>query len=144
MTSSPRIHSVYVPSDGPKHADIMVVGEAPGKEEESQGRPFAPREGRGPMNAGDLINSYFLNRCGIDREEVYYSNLCKYRPHKNWFRHCLQTPQLEEGLKELVEEIEQVNPKVIIAAGAWRHRTPVGAGGSGKSWRFRCSKFYSF
>ena len=119
MTSKPLVHSTYVPSDGPKYADIMVVGEAPGKEEEEQGRPFAAREGRGPMNAGDLINSYFRNRCGIAREQVYYTNLAKYRPYKNSFRNLLDTDQLAEGLVELTEEIQQVNPKVIIASGAW-------------------------
>ncbi len=112
MTSKPKVHSIYVPSDGPKYTDIMFVGEAPGKVEEGEGKPFVGR-------AGDVVNSYMLDRCGLKREHIYYTNLAKYRPERNQFFNLLDTPQLEEGLQELKEEIEQVKPTVIIAAGAW-------------------------
>ena len=118
MPTLPKLNSVRVPSDGPDNADIMVVGEAPGKEEEEQGRPFAPRE-QGRMNAGTLISRYFLDRLGVRRSDVYYTNLGKYRPHGNDFKHYIGTQQLEQGLQELKEDIERVNPNVIIAAGAW-------------------------
>ncbi len=112
MTSAPKINSTYVPSDGPRTCNIMVVGEAPGKDEEMDGRPFVGR-------SGNILNSFFADRLGLTRDQFYVTNLCKYRPHKNDFKHCLETPQLEEGLKELREEIEQVKPKVIIAMGNW-------------------------
>jgi uracil-DNA glycosylase len=112
LTSAPKINSTYVPSDGPKHCDIMCVGEAPGKDEEREGRPFVGR-------AGNVVNCFFADRLGLTRDQFYMTNLGKYRPYKNDFRHYLDTPQLEEGLKELREEIEQVKPKVIIAMGNW-------------------------
>jgi len=112
VTAALKIHNTYVPSDGPKHCDIMGVGEAPGKDEEREGRPFVGR-------SGSVLNSFFADRLGLSRDDFYVSNLSKYRPHKNDFKNLLSSPQLEEGLKELREEIAQVNPKVIVALGAW-------------------------
>lgn len=113
-----KLSTIRVRPDGPLDAKIMVVGEAPGKEEEMQGRPFAPRE-QGRMNAGNLINRYFQDRWGVPRSEIYYTNLGRYRPYKNDFKHYLGTEQLEEGLEELRTDIARIRPNVIVAAGNW-------------------------
>ena len=118
MPILPKLSKIYVPSDGPDDASIMVVGEAPGKEEEETKKPFAERE-YGRMNAGTLINRYFRDRLGIPRSRIFYTNLCGYRPHKNDFKNCIDTEQLKEGLKQLRADILRVNPNIIIAAGAW-------------------------
>lgn len=107
-----RVYDTYVPPVGPKHTDIMCVGEAPGKQEEKDGEPFVGW-------SGSLMTDYFRNDCGLSREDIYLTNLARYRPYKNQFKWLLDTPQLEEGLRELSEEIEQVDPTVIVAFGAW-------------------------
>ena len=118
MPTLPKINSRKIPSEGPDDAKIMLVGEAPGKEEEEQGRPFAPRE-HGRLNVGTLVNRYFSDRLGVPRSSIYFTNIGKYRPHGNKFENYLDTPQLEEGLAELKADIERIRPNVIIAAGAW-------------------------
>jgi uracil-DNA glycosylase len=61
-----------VPGEGPADAYLMIVGEAPGKEEDLEGRPFVGR-------AGKLLNE-MLAAIGIKREEVYVTNILKCRP----------------------------------------------------------------
>jgi DNA polymerase len=93
----------------------MVVGEAPGAEEEREGVPFVGL-------SGSLLNRY-LERHGVfrnfdsNRFDVFATNLCKYRPYKNEFRHLLDSRELEEGIEELKAEIEEVDPNVIITLG---------------------------
>jgi len=108
---SPSIGVTHVPSEGPDNATAFFVGEAPGGEEAARGSPFIGR-------AGDLLIRY-LDRNGANRNSVYLSNLCRYRPPRNKFEALLDTPQLEEGLAELQREIEHVNPNCIIALGSW-------------------------
>ena len=116
-----RVRTKYVPAHGPRDAEIMIVGEAPGAEEEQYGKPFVGR-------AGQLLNEY-LGRVGIRRDmrpehDIYYSevfatNLSKYRPDQNRFANLLGSDELEKGIDELREEILDVDPAVIIACGGW-------------------------
>ena len=116
-----RVRTKYVPSHGPRDAEIMIVGEAPGAEEEQYGKPFIGR-------AGQLLNEY-LGRAGIRRDmrpeqdvfysEVFATNLSKYRPDQNRFANLLGSDELEKGIDELREEILDVDPAVIIACGGW-------------------------
>lgn len=112
---SGRIRTTYVPAHGPRDADIMLVGEAPGAEEEKQGIPFVGR-------SGELLNRY-LERHGVfrnfdlDRHDVFATNLCKFRPYKNKFNYLVGSDELDAGLEELKKEIEEVDPNVIIALG---------------------------
>lgn len=101
----------YVPSEGSKPSKILIVGEAPGSNEELEGRPFVGK-------AGQLLTRY-LGRLGVQRDEVYLTNLCHYRPKGNDFKNALGSRQLDEGLEELAATIETVNPNVIIACGNW-------------------------
>jgi len=106
-----KIHDVYIPPVGPDDADIMVVGEAGGKDEEEQKEPFVGK-------SGNLLDRYG-QRNGLRRERMFLTNLCKYRPYGNKFNNLLGSDKLSEGLEELAEEIKRVNPKVIFAAGGW-------------------------
>jgi uracil-DNA glycosylase len=106
-----KIHSKRVPATGPIDAKIMLVGEAPGREEESQGEPFVGR-------SGELLTRY-LSRLGLSRSDVRLENLCKYRPSGNKFHYLLDSEELEIGLEELRESIRTGKPNVIVAMGNW-------------------------
>ncbi len=100
----------HVSGEGNPNADIMFVGEAPGEEEESSGRPFVG-------NAGQVFNE-LLAHCGLVREEVFITNVIKVRPPNN------KVPRLKElGLSvddfidELYDEIQAVQPKIIVPMG---------------------------
>lgn len=102
-----------VPFEGPEDARIYFVGEAPGADEEEQGRPFVGR-------AGKFLERY-LNRAKLDRSEVRLANLCGYRPPANkfsWLR-ANKPELLEESIAELLEDIEKTNPNVVVPLGAW-------------------------
>src|SRR5574337_1269796 len=64
-----------VESSGPPHARIMIIGEAPGEEEEKLGVPFVGA-------SGNELNR-MLREVGIKREDCYVTNVCKYRPAGN-------------------------------------------------------------
>lgn len=92
----------------------MIVGEAPGATEEQEGRPFV-----GP--AGKMLRN-FLNRAGIDPDEVYLTNMCKYRPPVNklekWFhKGGLPHDVVLHGMMELQEDIQRIRPHVVVACG---------------------------
>jgi len=102
-------------SDGPADAKLMLVGEAPGAEEDRQGVPFV-----GP--SGQLLNA-ILASVGIAREEVMVSNTVFWRPPGN------RTPTTQEAAvcKPFIERlIELVDPKVLICVGAPSAHTLLG------------------
>lgn len=91
---------------GDRGARLMVVGEAPGMEEDRQGEPFVGR-------AGMLLNA-MLRAAGFARSEVYIANLLKCRPPHN------RDPSDEEAgrcLPYLRRQIELVAPEVILCVG---------------------------
>ena len=101
---------------GPLDAKIMVVGEAPGSEEDNQGLPFVGQSGQ------ELTR--MLHDAGIPRAQCYLTNVAKYRPPGNDIAHFFldkkQTkpgPQILEGIRELVQEISAVKPNVVVALG---------------------------
>lgn len=104
-------YACYVPHEGPQDARILVIGEAPGADEEAQGRPFVGK-------SGSLLERYF-SRLRVPRGEVFFTNLCKFRPVKNEFKRLLGTQVLDEGLREVRDEIESVNPNLIVLLGNW-------------------------
>lgn len=108
---SSLVSDIYVPSVGPRNAKIMLVGEAPGGNEEAEGEPFV-----GP--AGQFLERY-LNRVGFQRPQVFLTNLCKHRPKGNKFELLLNSPELNLGLAELDQEIKEVQPNLIVALGNW-------------------------
>jgi len=88
-------------------ADIMFVGEGPGADEDEQGEPFVGR-------AGQLLNN-MITAMGIKREDVYIANVVKCRPPGN------RTPERDECDTcgpFLMQQIETVKPKIVVALGA--------------------------
>ena len=91
---------------GNPDADVMVVGEGPGAEEDKQGEPFVGR-------AGKLLND-ILKAIKFERSEVYIANIVKSRPPGN------RTPTAEEMdacFPYLDKQIELIKPKLILALG---------------------------
>ena len=91
---------------GNRAADWLVIGEAPGKDEDQQGEPFVGR-------AGQLLNA-MLQAIGLQREQVYIANILKCRPPGN------RDPQAEEALRcrpYLQRQLELLEPKAILAVG---------------------------
>jgi len=95
---------------GPKDAKIMIIGEAPGTEEEKHGQPFVGTAGR-------LLDNC-LSRAGLRRNEIYITNVVKVRPPGNKIERLYEIGiKTEDYIKELQEEINEVNPNVIIPLG---------------------------
>ncbi len=93
-------------ADGNPEAEIMLVGEAPGREEDLQGKPFVGR-------SGQLLDR-MLGAIGLDRTKVYIANTVPWRPPGN------RTPSPSEVavcLPFLYRQIELVAPKVLVALG---------------------------
>jgi len=91
---------------GDEQASLMIVGEAPGAEEDRQGIPFVGR-------AGELLTN-MLRAIGLAREQVYIANILKCRPPGN------RNPTVEEAAAcapWLRRQIELVSPQVILAVG---------------------------
>lgn len=92
--------------DGDPDADIVFVGEAPGKQEDEQGLPFVGASGR-------FLNE-MLEAAGLVRSEVYITNIVKYRPPNN------RDPLPDEKAAfwpYLLRQLEIINPNVIITLG---------------------------
>lgn len=105
-----RTHTV--PGEGHAYADILFVGEAPGADEDTQGRPFVGK-------AGQLLDK-IIGACGLNRDQVFIANILKCRPPDN------RDPKVEEiaqCMPYLVQQIELIQPKVIVALGAHAART---------------------
>lgn len=101
-----KLSNIYVPPEGPLKAKIMLVGEAPGKEEDQQGRPFVGRAGR--------LLDVLLLRAGTSRGACWITNVVKYRPERN------QAPtwkEIDRYRPDLLKEIKMVKPKSIVALG---------------------------
>jgi len=91
---------------GDHNADWLIIGEAPGAEEDRQGEPFVGR-------AGKLLNSMLL-ACGLQREQVFIANILKCRPPNN------RDPKPEEIVacsSYLREQIDLIQPKIILVVG---------------------------
>ncbi len=91
---------------GDHNADWLVIGEAPGADEDAQGEPFVGR-------AGQLLNAMLL-ACGLKREQVYIANILKCRPPDN------RDPRPEEVVScesFLMRQIQLIQPKLILAVG---------------------------
>jgi uracil-DNA glycosylase len=92
--------------DGSPDADIVFIGEAPGKNEDQQGKPFVGA-------AGKFLNE-MLAGIGLKREDVYITNIVKYRPPNN------RDPLPEEKqafLPFLRTQLEVIKPKLVITLG---------------------------
>jgi len=94
--------------EGFDNAEIMIIGEAPGRDEDMQGRPFVGL-------SGQLLDK-ILDACGFTRREhVYISNIVKCRPPDN---RVPSPAEAEICLPWLLNQIEIINPKIMILLGA--------------------------
>jgi uracil-DNA glycosylase family 4 len=101
-----------VPGEGSACGRIAFVGEAPGADEDAQGRPFVGR-------AGKLLDKIIV-AMGLKRSEVFIGNILKCRPPEN------RDPRPEEIIKclpYLQEQLEIIKPEIIVALGAHAART---------------------
>ncbi len=92
--------------EGSAYAELMFVGEAPGRDEDIQGRPFVGRAG--------MLLTRLINKMGFERDEVYIANVLKCRPPNN------RNPLPDEIVScrhFLRRQIELIRPKVICALG---------------------------
>lgn len=95
-----------VMGDGDIDADIVLIGEAPGKKEDEQGIPFIGA-------AGKFLNE-MLKEAGMERSDVYITNIVKYRPPNN--RDPLPSEK-KEFLPYLVRQLDVINPQIVVTLG---------------------------
>lgn len=119
-----RLHenrSRAVPGEGPGHARILLLGEAPGAEEDASGRPFVGRAG--------LLLERALESAGLRREDVFITNVVKCRPPEN------RSPRGDEVRAchpYLLRQLGTLQPAVIVTLGGvslralFPHRPRVG------------------
>lgn len=107
----------YVPAIGPKDAKIVILGEAPGKNEASVGQPFVGKSGK--------LLTHLLAQAGILREQCYITNVVKERPPGNDISSYIdlkrKNPKVSDKgqhyLRLLEGELRKLNPNVIVPTG---------------------------
>ena len=99
--------TLAVPGDGKSSARVMLIGEAPGREEDETGHPFVGAAGR--------FLDHVLEGTGINRDDLFITNIVKCRPPNN------RTPRVGEveacTSNYLFEQIELINPALIMLLG---------------------------
>lgn len=103
---SATAHTVCMLGSGPRKAKVMIIGEAPGREEDERGVPFVGK-------SGSLLND-LLSIAGLDRDEVFICNAVSCRPPEN------RTPgkrEIAACKKWLDYQIAMVNPRFIVTLG---------------------------
>jgi len=101
---------------GDAEADLMIIGDAPGAQEDRKGLPFV-----GPI--GQMLDNMLKHVLGLERESVYISNVVKCRPPNN------RAPEPEETATcrpFLMRQIDAVKPKVILSLGSPAAQTLLG------------------
>ena len=94
-------------SDGNPKSNIMIVGEAPGANEDEEGLPFVGR-------AGALLDK-MLAAINLDRKKVYISNIINYRPPEN---RRPTDDEIKLYLPLITKHIEIINPKILVLLGS--------------------------
>ena len=102
--STTRKQTVF--GSGQQQADIMIIGEAPGAEEDRQGQPFVGR-------AGQLLTN-MLRAIGLQREQVYIANILKCRPPGNRDPKPTEVAACQAYLNR---QIDLVQPRLIVSVG---------------------------
>ena len=95
-----------VPGEGPANAELMLIGEGPGMNEDKQGRPFVGA-------SGQFLNE-LIAQAGYKREEVFIANVVKCRPPGN---RDPQPVEIDACADYLNRQIAVINPKVIVTLG---------------------------
>ena len=116
---------------GDPHADLMIVGEAPGADEDKSGEPFVGR-------AGQLLDK-ILEAVLFKREEVYITNILKSRPPNN---RDPEPAEVEAHIPILYKQIALVKPKMILAVGKSAGNGLLGRSSSLGSLRGKFNDYY--
>src|SRR3989338_1048339 len=94
-----------VPGEGNPDAEVVFIGEAPGRNEAESGKPFIGR-------AGKLLRS-IIKEIGVDEKEVFITNPVKYLPLKG----TPSTEDIKHGKTHLERQLKIINPKIIVLLG---------------------------
>jgi len=94
-------------ADGDQDAQVMIIGEAPGKTEDKLQKPFVGR-------AGKLLDD-LLKHIHLNRTKVYITNVVNYRPDKN---RKPKSDEIDEFKKTLFKHVDIIRPKLILLLGA--------------------------
>jgi uracil-DNA glycosylase family 4 len=95
-----------VPGEGNPQAEVVIVGEAPGASEDRSGRPFVG-------SAGRLLDR-LLEAAGLEREDVFITNVVKARPPKN---RDPRKPEIAHHLPWLLAQLEIIGPRIVVPLG---------------------------
>src|SRR3954469_20075218 len=109
-----RTRTKSVPGEGPADARVMLIGEAPGWNEDQQGRPF--------VGAAGKFLEELLGKAGLRRSDVFITNVVKSRPPGN------RDPLPDEIVAcapFLVRQIEVIDPEVVVTLGRFSDGTVV-------------------
>ena len=115
VQTSPYQEKTIVFGEGAENPALMMIGEAPGGDEEKQGRPFVGKAGKNL--------SAFLEVVGLKREEIYISNVVKLRPTKESpktgkaVNRPPSTDEIAFFLPYLLKEIQVISPNVVVTLG---------------------------
>jgi len=109
---------------GNRTAEWMLVGEAPGAEEDARGEPFVGQAGRLLDN---MLAALGLGRRGADRDAVFIANVLKCRPPGNRNPEPREVQECEPFLQR---QIELVNPKVVVVMGRFAAQSLLGSDAS--------------
>ena len=121
----------FVFGSGNHNADIMVIGEAPGADEDAQGLPFVGK-------AGQLLTK-ILESINLKRDEVFICNIIKCRPPEN---RRPMSDEVAECLPYLLKQIELIKPMFILALGATAVESLMGIKGKMADIRGRLIDFH--
>lgn len=106
IKATPDLSKRVVPGEGPDDAIAMIIGEAPGEQEDKEGRPFIGK-------AGQLLRST-LEAHGLSPDQVYITNIVKSRPPGN------RTPtqeEIEAHIGYLIAEYKRIKPTHVLLLG---------------------------
>jgi DNA polymerase len=103
---------------GDPHADLMFVGEGPGRDEDLRGEPFVGR-------AGQLLTEIIEKGMKIRRQDVYIANVVKCRPPNN---RNPEPGEIKQCMPFLARQVELVQPRVIVALGTFAAQTLLDVG----------------
>ena len=120
----------FVFGEGNPSADIMFIGEAPGRDEDIQGIPFVGK-------AGQLLDK-ILSAIQLNREEVYIANIVKCRPPQN---RTPSTDEIDTCFPYIEEQIKMIQPKIICLLGAVAARRILNQNASISSLRGRIHQY---
>jgi uracil-DNA glycosylase family 4 len=95
-----------VPGEGNPDADIVLIGEAPGKNEDLTGKPF--------VGAAGKFLTELLATAGLKREDVFITSIVKYRPPKNRDPRPIEK---EESWPYLLRQLNVIEPKLVVTLG---------------------------